>query len=395
VRRTTLLLVVLTVAQCTPAPRTPALSGLTWLQALADSGKDLPRPRLPDGSDTNAALAYYNWGTRWSAPTDTAEMALFWASRLDPSWAEPLYARLFNVFRALRHDVFETYEKTYSPRAAKHVTLSPRQIHVIDSLQQMAWQRNPFMFSDLEFRDGVPGRYGDPVHDAWLAFSRKQFVTADSLFRDALRKHPGAVDLRLMRARALFYLGKFDGAVAELEAARDTVSRDVEKQLSPILPSVEMFDFAIGIARVQQDDFPAARVAFERALTQNLAFYWAHTRLAGSALALHDTATALTELDMATELEGRDPVLLLYRGVVRQAAGRLPEADQDFRKAIELDPYYAEPYYFLATNRQVLGDTAAAVVHYREFLRRAARADAVRPQAVRQLTALGVRPDSS
>ena len=39
----------------------------------------------------------------------------------------------------------------------------------------------------------------------------------------------------------------------------------------------------------------------------------------------------------------------------------------------ELDPYYAEPYYFLATNRQVLGDTAAAVVHYREFLRRAAR----------------------
>ena len=98
---------------------------------------------------------------------------------------------------------------------------------------------------------------------------------------------------------------------------------------------------------------------------------------------------------MATELEGRDPVLLLYRGVVRQAAGRLPEADQDFRKAIELDPYYAEPYYFLATNRQVLGDTAAAVVHYREFLRRAARSDAVRPQAVRQLTALGVRPDSS
>src|SRR6266550_1219329 len=238
----------------------------------------------------------------------------------------------------------------------------------------------------------VYARAADPLHDAWLAFSRKQFVLADSLFRDALRKHPDAVDLRLMRARALFYLGKFDGAVAELEAARDTVSRDVEKQLSPILPSVEMFDFAIGIARVQQDDFPAARVAFERALTQNLAFYWAHTRLAGSALALHDTATALTELDMATELEGRDPVLLLYRGVVRQAAGRLPEADQDFRKAIELDPYYAEPYYFLATNRQVLGDTAAAVVHYREFLRRAARADAVRPQAVRQLTALGVAP---
>ena len=95
---------------------------------------------------------------------------------------------------------------------------------------------------------------------------------------------------------------------------------------------------------------------------------------------------------MATELEGRDPVLRLYRGVVRQAAGHLTEADQDFRKAIELDPYYAAPYYFLATNRQVLGDTAAAVRQYREFLRRAARADASRSQAQRQLTALGVAP---
>src|SRR5213075_578094 len=271
------------------------------------------------------------------------------------------------------HDMYETYAQTYSSRAVRRVLLTPRQTHVIDSLQQLAWQRNPFMFSDLEFRHGVPGRWGDTVHDAWLAFSQKRFAVADTLFAGALRKNPRAVELRLMRARALFYLGKFDSTVAELQAARDTVSQDVEKRLSPILPSVEMFDFAIGIARVQEDDFPAARAAFERALTQNLTFYWAHTRLAGSALALHDTATALTELDMATELEGRDPVLLLYRGVVRQAAGRLPEADQDLRQATALDPYYALPYYWLAASCHQRGDSAAAVANYRQFLRRAAR----------------------
>ncbi len=393
--RVLLLLSVILALQCAPAPRTPALSHLTVLQALADSGKDLPRPRLPAGSDTNAALAYYNFGTRWNAPTDTAEMALFWASRLDPSWAEPLYARLFNTLQALEHDMYETYAQTYSSRAVRRVLLTPRQTHVIDSLQQLAWQRNPFMFSDLEFRHGVPGRWGDTVHDAWLAFSQKRFAVADTLFAGALRKNPRAVELRLMRARALFYLGKFDSTVAELQAARDTVSQDVEKRLSPILPSVEMFDFAIGIARVQEDDFPAARAAFERALTQNLAFYWAHTRLAGSALQLHDTATALTELDMATQLEGRDPVLRLYRGVVLQTAGRLAEAELDLQKAVELDPYYADPYYFLATNRQALGDTVAAIGHYRQFLRRAARAHPYRPQTERQLRALAVRPDSS
>ena len=139
----------------------------------------------------------------------------------------------------------------------------------------------------------------------------------------------------------------------------------------------------------------AAWTDFERALTQNLAFYWAHTRLAGSALQLHDTATALTELDMATQLEGRDPVLRLYRGVVLQTAGRLAEAELDLQKAVELDPYYADPYYFLATNRQALGDTVAAIGHYRQFLRRAARAHPYRPQTERQLRALAVRPDSS
>src|SRR4029077_1053179 len=119
-----------------------------------------------------------------------------------------------------------------------------------------------------------------------------------------------------------------DAAVVELEAARDTVVRSVEARMSPVLPSVEMFDFAIGIARVQQDDFPAARAAFERALTANLGFYWAHTRLAGSALALHDTASALAELETAVQLDNSDPVLLLYQGVVLQTAGHLTEAKE-------------------------------------------------------------------
>src|SRR5438046_6606044 len=131
--------------QCAPAPRTPALSHLTVLQALADSGKDLPRPRLPAGSDTNAALAYYNFGTRWNAPTDTAEMALFWASRLDPSWAEPLYARLFNTLQALEHDMYETYAQTYSSRAVRRGILTPTQPPATASLHPRAARPNPAM----------------------------------------------------------------------------------------------------------------------------------------------------------------------------------------------------------------------------------------------------------
>jgi tetratricopeptide (TPR) repeat protein len=391
-----LVLVIGAVARCSPpAPHTPSVSSLALLQALADSGKDLPRPLLPAGADTNSASTYYRFGTRIAVEADTAEMALYWAAKLDPSWAEPLYARFFNALDALRHDASLTYMRTHSSRAAGNVTLTPRQIRVVDSLQEIAWQRNPFLFSNREFQGLAPGRLGEPVHDGWLAFASSRFAAAESLFGVELRKHPEAVAIRIYRARALFYLGRYDGAVTELAAARDTVRRSTEARLSPMLPSIEMFDFAIGIARVQQDDFPAARAAFERALTENLAFYWAHTRLAGSALALHDTATALAELDMAIQLEGRDPVLRLYRAVVLQNAGRLTEADLDLRKAIELDPYYAAPYYFLAVNSQTGGDTSSAIVRFRQYLARAARDDFYRAYAVRALTAFGAVRDSS
>jgi tetratricopeptide (TPR) repeat protein len=394
------LLVVL--ARCAaPPPHTATLSGLDVLQALADSGKELPRPRLAAGADTNDASLYYKLGesllfTR--EKLDTAEMALYWASRLDPSSAAAPFARSLIPLSALRSDAFETWLRTHSFRSVKKLTLPTRQIRVVDSLQRIAWQRNPFLFSSLEFHDAPPlvniqGRQRDPIREGWWAFSERRFVVAESLFAVGLKKHPEDVGIRVYRARALFYLGRYDAAVAELEAARDTVVRAVEARMSPVLPSVEMFDFAIGIARVQQDDFPAARAAFERALTANLGFYWAHTRLAGSALALHDTAAALAELETAVQLDNSDPVLLLYQGVVLQTAGHLTESKEPLQRAIEVDPFFAAPYYWLAVAHRKSGDSAAAMGRYRQFLE--LRQDPYRVLALRDLAALGAAvPDS-
>jgi tetratricopeptide (TPR) repeat protein len=277
--------------------------------------------------------------------------------------------------------------------AVKQLGLTPRQVHEVDSLQRIAWQRNPFMFTDLEFRDlqlqPVPrGRLRDPVRAGLLSFAMNSFRAADSLLAIGLHNHPEDVGVRIYRARALFQLGRYDSAVVELETVRDTIRRRSETRLSPLLPTVEMFEFAIGIARVQQDDFPAARAAFERALTENIGFYWAHTRLAGSALALHDTTTALSELETAVQLEGRDPVLRLYYGLVLQGAGRLADAEVQLRRGIDLDPYYAAPYYWLAVNYRRQGMTAAAREQYGHFFAHAARDDPYRAEAVRDLAVL-------
>lgn len=395
------LLIAVAVTCCrVPPPVTPTLSALSALQTLTDSGREMPRPRLPADADTNAARSYYELAeplVRFGIKLDTAEMALYWASRLDPGWSDPIYARSLIPLDAITTDMYQTWFQTHSPSAVSKLTLTEQQITAIDSLQRVAWDRNPFFYSGLEFRRLllIPGRRRDPARDGYLMFATRRFAPAESLFALALKKHPEDFVLRTYRARALFYLEKYDSVVVELEAARDTIRHRAVEHGAPIFLSVEMFEFAIGIARVQQDDFPAAKAAFERALTENLGFYWAHVRLAGSAIALHDTASAVSELTTAVEIEGRDPVLRMYYGAVLQAAGRLQDAEEQFKRAIGLDPRYAEPYYQLGVNYHQRGMTDAAIEQYRQFLARSARDDPWRAAAASDLAGLmGVTPDS-
>src|SRR5437867_224215 len=52
------------------------------------------RPSLDAGTDTNSAFDYYQYGMRnlTRFPQRAAD-AFYWASQLDPTWAQPLYAR--------------------------------------------------------------------------------------------------------------------------------------------------------------------------------------------------------------------------------------------------------------------------------------------------------------
>src|SRR5690349_10653505 len=374
------------------------MSALARLQALTDSGRELPRPRLWADADTNSAKVYYDLAepmVRNGFKLDTAEMALYWASRLDPSWSEPIYARSLIPLDALLRDRSVTWQQTRSSLAVTKLALTEHQVQSIDSLQRIAWDRNPFLYTELEFRRSflIPRR--DPFQVGYYLFSTRRFAEAESLFAIGLKQHPEEFGARTYRARALFYLGKYDDVVVELEAARDTIRQRQLAHSIPIVFSVEMYEFAIGIARVQQDDFPAAKAAFERALTENLGFYWAHVRLAGAALALQDTAAAITELGEAVQIEGRDPVLRLYYGGVLQESGKFEEAVSQLQEAIALDPRYAAPYFQLAVTYHQKGQRKAAIEQYRQFLARSARDDPWRPAATSALAGLlGVTADS-
>jgi Flp pilus assembly protein TadD len=85
-------------------------------------------------------------------------------------------------------------------------------------------------------------------------------------------------------------------------------------------------------------------------------------------------------------------VLRLYHGAVLRSAGRLDEAGVQLRKAIELDPYYAAPYFWLAAVYAAQGKVQGAIEQYRLFSAHAAQADSNRVRADRALAALGAAP---
>jgi hypothetical protein len=53
-----------------------------------------PRPQLPRGADPNDWEAYFDLGdARFQRAPREAAAAFYWASRLDPTRSEPLFAR--------------------------------------------------------------------------------------------------------------------------------------------------------------------------------------------------------------------------------------------------------------------------------------------------------------
>src|SRR5215510_1330662 len=75
---------------------TAALLSLCVVVASAAGAqqKEPKRPKLDAQADTNDAAAYYYFATaRLRTDPQKAADALYWATRLDPAWADAYYAR--------------------------------------------------------------------------------------------------------------------------------------------------------------------------------------------------------------------------------------------------------------------------------------------------------------
>lgn len=374
------------------------------------------RPTLAAGADTNSARAYYARGVDLlTQDAWTAAAAFYWATRLEPGWAEALYAQRVAGLMTQEPTLMGYLEGVRS-------VIDSRQARRLDSLQYEAERINPFFARDLDEQLYVgyliatykraQGRSAeqplDPRNEAVLRYvvdqylrsgtnlpvraalaaSQRRFAEALELYRDLLPQFRVKAPIRTERARIFYSMTAYDSARAELQTALSELRHLDTVRLRSVYVSRELLEHSIGMTYEAAGDTAAAREAYGRALQENLAYSPAHVRLAYLDILRGDTATAKSEWDLAVQLAPTEAPPRVAYGMLLARTGRLDDAVLHLRRATDLEPYYATPHYVLGVVAEIQGNREAALEGYRAFLARASAHDRLRGIAAERVTAL-------
>ncbi len=361
------------------------------------TGQNIPKRPPLNGADTNQAAAYYQFGlSMLQQDPQKASDAFYWAARLDPTWAQPLYAgRIAYLLGADDQFVIgymdgkRSYTRSKDARRIDSLELRARMLDPfmerdLDKELQLRWLRA--LYDEAQKSDGGTDdraetlrfqyfveRYwrtdAPPEQKAMMAVSERRFPDALNLYREALsqdREHQA--EIHEARARIFYVMGNGDSARAEMGQAIAKLREKDAKDFVWLYESKAVLEHFIGLTYERQNQIGPAREAYGRALQEDLSYFPAHMRLGSVALSAGDTATALSEMDLAAQIKDDDPGLQATYGTVLAQAGHIPEAEQHLHRAVELDPYYANTYYVLGRVDEFAGKAADAVGDYRAYL---------------------------
>jgi tetratricopeptide (TPR) repeat protein len=345
------------------------------LAFAAPSAAQAPeRPNLPRGADANDWQAYVALGELkfWDAP-DQAYAAFYWASRLDPSRPEPPLA-MWAAFFARDAGLWLGYLN------ADPEVLRRPQVIANDSLATRAYLRNPFVHRGLEVALvlwlGDMLQWDERMY-AFTAYGRGNFHEAAERFGALVRANPGRnVRLRHFRALSFAGAGQMDSAVVEVQTLLQVLRARDEARVGTGYESKARWEYALGRIYEAQGRTDEAREAFGRALMEDLAMYPANAALARLEVRSGNAAEALVHAATAAETAPGDAVMQFEHANALAAAGHLDQAVQAYRRAIELEPYWADPYLRLGVLNDTLGEAAEALAAYRGYVERAPRGQA-------------------
>ena len=362
------------------------------------------RPRLAAGADSNDAYAYYARGVEVIRnQPDVAAAAFWWSARLDPTWADPLYAyraarilanrRLLDGMVNQRDKVLDSPEMLALDSIQLRATwLNPfvhrkfdglmLRTHImnelkpeVDRIRAERMGSGEFMLTDGEVEQYISQLFRDagPRFRAWYAYGESRFVEAVKLYeREVSTARPSRrAEVRADLARAYFMAGNFPRALAEMQkAVGEWQARDA-KELVRAYESKAIYEHGIGLLHEMRQQPDSAKLAYQRALQEDLAYWPAHRQLGMLSLATGDTATAVTALGQAVQLHEGDAGLRYTYAKALIAGGRYDDALAELKKSIELAPHFAEPYFLIARVYDVAEFFPQALEHYDGFLARA------------------------
>jgi len=293
-----------------------------------------------------------------------------WASRLDPTRAEPLYARwvAFHMGDAQR---FADYLRD-EPRV-----LRSREVAAADSLQLAALVRNPFVHRGLVALayQQLPGEWADDGFTrAFLEYARGNMPEAERGLQRAEEHAPRDYQPRHARALALVHLRRFDEARVELDSVLAILRRREERRVAPVYESKEMLMYSIGLLYLAQNRTAEAREAFAQAVLEDASQWYAHRGLALALVAGGHAAEALPEYRTALELSGGgDPLLMREYGDALSAAGQHADAVAQLSALVRADPEWADGWLSLANANVRAGKSADAIQAFSSYLERVPR----------------------
>ncbi len=373
----------------------------------------MPRPALWAGADTTDANSYYNLGVqRLATEPRVAADAFYWAYRLRPGWADALYGRRVALLMA-------NPERLVRYMDGQRTTTRSADVLAVDSLYVRALTLDPFLFRKFDrqlfaaylrrLAENAIRRGGEGVEQArvddwirsilssldpetagWRAYSEGRFPDAIESYERATRAGGGRHRSRSRTelARVLYLAGQHDRARDEMAKAIDDMRREDADDLVYLYESKAVLEHSVAAIHERQSRPDSARQAYGRALEEDLAFYPAHVRLASLALAAGDTASAVAEMDLAAQLAPGDGALRFDYAGLLVSARKYPEAVEELKRAIELEPWFAAPHLLLGKIHDASGLKLEAVQNYRDFLARAPRGDAQRVWAESRLASV-------
>jgi len=362
--------------------------GVALLGASALYAQEPGRPNLDRSADRNDWTAYFDFGAAAiRARPYRADSAFYWASRLDPSRAEPLFGR-WVAFWLQDIGRFEAYLQE------RPKTLALPAVVRAESLYRRSLERNPFVPQHLRVLPyaALPGEWStDVITQGWLAYAKEDYRYAVERFGRILARNPDRyVGVRYYRALAFVPMQHYDSASAEMRALIATLrQRDTAGTISRVYESKELVEYGIGLLAGAQGDGAGARAAFERSLQENLGFAPAHAELGDLAFERRDWNAAATEYGLAVQLAPNDGWMHYRYGSLLANIGRPADAVPELQRAIALEPYFADSYLALGVALEATGEFPGAIRSLEDFLARAPRrATEQIDRAQRRLTAL-------